>query len=92
MRKMILKELRIVIFIFAGLICFMNSGCVTLSEQRSDQSGDFVLCKEPRPEICTHEYAPVTGYFADGSHKVYSNACSACSDKQVVKYKVESQP
>lgn len=86
------KVLKAAILVVAGLVCLMISGCVSASNQSKDQSEDFVLCKDPRPEICTQEYVPVYGYFSDGSHKVYGNACSACSDKQVVKYRVKSKP
>lgn len=45
-----------------------------------------IICTEPRPEICTMDYKPVCGFNSDNSSKTYSNACSACSDKNVVKY------
>ncbi|GEM_PF-428900 len=43
-------------------------------------------CFDPRPEICTMDYQPVCGFNLDNRSKTYSNACSACSDKEVVKY------
>jgi len=42
------------------------------------------LCTDPRPEICTQQYAPVCGVRDDGSRRTYSNACSACADTDVV--------
>jgi hypothetical protein len=34
--------------------------------------------------MCTHEYRPACGLRRDGSRKTYGNACTACSDPQVV--------
>lgn len=44
------------------------------------------LCADPRPQLCTMNYLPVCGVLEDNSKKTYSNACSACSDEQVVGY------
>jgi hypothetical protein len=41
-------------------------------------------CADPRPQMCTHEYRPACGLRRDGSRKTYGNACTACSDPQVV--------
>ena len=38
------------------------------------------------------EYVPVCAELEDGSRKTYSNACSACSDKDVVKYQLNPCP
>ncbi len=43
-------------------------------------------CKDPRPEVCTREYVPVCGRLAGGARKTYGNACTACSDRQVMDY------
>lgn len=45
-----------------------------------------ILCKEPRPEICTREYVPVCAVLADSTTKTYANGCEACADKQVVSH------
>ena len=42
------------------------------------------LCAEPRPEICTQQYAPVCGVHRDGTRKTYSNSCMACGDPEIV--------
>ena len=44
------------------------------------------LCIDPRPQVCTMNYLPVCGILEDNSKKTYSNACSACSDGNVVGY------
>ena len=41
-------------------------------------------CADPRPQMCTREYRPACGLRRDGSRKTYGNACSACSDPDVV--------
>ena len=46
-----------------------------------------VVCKTPRPEVCTMEYDPVCGERADNSQKTYSNGCRACSDQDVIRYR-----
>ncbi|MDX2446581.1 MAG: hypothetical protein QNK29_05200 [Desulfobacterales bacterium] len=86
------NSLNAIVFILLGLFCFMNVGCVSVPEQSNNQSDTFIGCIEPRPEICTQEYVPVCGYLEDGSQKTYSNACSACSDKKIIRYKVSSCP
>ena len=42
------------------------------------------LCTDPRPEVCTQNYAPVCGVHEDGSRRTYSNGCMACSNAEVV--------
>jgi tetratricopeptide (TPR) repeat protein len=41
-------------------------------------------CADPRPQMCTRDYRPACGLRRDGSRKTYGNACSACSDPDVV--------
>ena len=46
-----------------------------------------VVCKDPRPEICTMEYLPVCGISSDGSEKTYASGCTACSHPEVIGYR-----
>jgi tetratricopeptide (TPR) repeat protein len=41
-------------------------------------------CADPRPQVCTRDYRPACGLRRDGARKTYGNACSACSDAEVV--------
>ncbi|MFI5001632.1 MAG: hypothetical protein ACHQK9_17270 [Reyranellales bacterium] len=41
-------------------------------------------CAEPRPALCTLDYRPACGVRRDGSRKTYGNACSACTDPDVI--------
>jgi hypothetical protein len=42
------------------------------------------ICADPRPEMCTREYRPTCGVLRDGTRRNYGNACTACSDPDVV--------
>lgn len=44
------------------------------------------VCKDPRPQMCTMEYAPVCANVAGKRLKTYGNACSACGDVKVKEY------
>ena len=57
----------------------------------------MTYCEDPRPQICTREYLPVCGHKDTGIRCVtmpcpsfelqtYGNACTACSDPQVLAY------
>lgn len=65
------------IVLFLGLIAL---GCaaedIEIAEGAEEQ---FVLCTDPRPEICAQVNDPVCG--SDGQS--YMNACAACSDADV---------
>jgi hypothetical protein len=59
---------------------------------------DSVECEDPRSPICTQDYLPVCGLRDTGIRcvttpcdssewKTYSNACTACSDPSVERYR-----
>jgi hypothetical protein len=74
------KHLPLILILFATP-CF--GGCDT----NLDNENLDTMCSEPRPEVCTREYAPVCGYKSDGESKTYSNGCTSCTDKEVIGYK-----
>ena len=76
---------RIIIGIILISISYTNIGCVESSNNIS-KDNSYILCEEPRPELCTMEYVPVCGKLIDGNLKTYGNGCSACSDKKVIGY------
>ncbi len=43
-------------------------------------------CSEPRPQVCTMEYAPVCADLVAGGRKQYASACNACADDTVAAY------
>ena len=44
------------------------------------------LCSNPRPQVCTMEYAPACGSLVAGGFRTYASPCSACSDPAVAGY------
>lgn len=57
----------------------------------------YYPCTEPRPQICTLQYAPVCAYVDNGircirapcpniDRKTYGNACTACADPKAYGY------
>ncbi|MCW9047405.1 MAG: hypothetical protein OQK46_04940 [Gammaproteobacteria bacterium] len=72
------------------VISFTSSAFLSCAytQQDDDKFDDRKLtrCVSPKPEVCTNEYAPVCGFEADGNHRTFSNACTACSDAEVNSY------
>ena len=59
----------------------------------------WVVCTDPRPEVCTEEYKPVCAQRDNGIRCIqapcpstdlvtYDNACKACSDTKVYVYRL----
>lgn len=48
--------------------------------------GSVHQCEDPRPQVCTLEYAPVCAFRGGGERREYSNGCSACADPEVSGY------
>lgn len=49
-------------------------------------SDPLTPCTDPRPELCTMEYAPACGSLAAGGFRTYASGCNACADAAVVGY------
>lgn len=43
-------------------------------------------CSEPRPQVCTMEYAPVCATLTAGGQKEHASSCNACADDAVTGY------
>jgi hypothetical protein len=43
-------------------------------------------CAEPRPQVCTMEYAPTCAVLGESERKEYSSPCNACADDTVHGY------
>lgn len=43
-------------------------------------------CADPRPQVCTMEFAPACAVLAGGGRKEFSSPCSACADPAVTGY------
>ena len=62
------------------------------STLKNAQTNPGIACESPRPQVCTMDYTPVCGERSDTSQKTYSNACTACSHKDVVSYRPGTCP
>ena len=47
----------------------------------------LVPCTEPRPQVCTMEYAPACASLAAGGFRTYANGCTACADPAATGYR-----
>lgn len=68
-------------------ICFflaLAAGCS--SSQPQPVVSTDTRCAEPRPQVCTMEYAPVCASLVKGGRADYSSGCNACADDAVVAY------
>ena len=73
------------------VILALVSGCQSYvkddhSGTDSDPGAELEMCVDPRPEICTMEFAPVCGMRDSGEKESYPNGCGACSNQEVVGY------
>ena len=87
------------IAILAVALC-LGAGCRSprSAPSASEAARDTVECVDPRSPICTQDYRPVCGLRDTGIRcvttpcdstewKTYSNACAACSDSSVERYR-----
>lgn len=78
--------------------CMSCSATVIDKTDAPNKEGDaYMLCKDPRPQICTREYKPVCATKNTGvvcvttpcpstEEKTYATGCTACADAKVIKY------
>ena len=83
-------------------LALATTSCVgTTDKEAIAATNEAVVCTEPRPQICTHDYNPVCATRDTGIRCVttpcptteeitYSNGCAACSDKRVISYRPSS--
>ena len=43
-------------------------------------------CSEPRPQVCTMEFAPTCARLSGGDRKEFASPCTACADPGVSGY------
>ncbi len=70
---------RIIVGIILISISYTNIGCVASSNNIS-KDNSYILCEEPRPELCTLEYVPVCGKLIDGNLKKSSRTVTIASN------------
>ena len=89
--------------LFLSLMSLMAVACVQTKSTPQPAEAGWIECKMPRPEMCTMEYRPVCAVKDTGircvttpcpseEHKIYGNACSACTDPKVMGYHVGECP
>jgi hypothetical protein len=68
--------------------CFFTSAALFVTGCASTPVPDqnLTVCTDRSP-VCTQNYNPVCGQNNNNEWKTYSNACTACSNKNVVGYK-----
>ena len=69
------------------LILIIATGCTSVSNTNNAKDEKILSCPEQRPDMCTMQYEPVCAYLVNSSQRTFSNACNACSDKNVSGYK-----
>jgi hypothetical protein len=60
------------------------AACAT--QEPADTGDAQVQCDEPRPQVCTMEYAPACATLIAGGQKEYASGCNACADDAVASY------
>jgi len=53
---------------------------------------DTTACPEPRPQVCTMEFAPTCAVLESGVRKEFSSPCTACSNPEVTGYVIGPCP
>jgi len=53
---------------------------------------DTTACTEPRPQVCTMEFAPTCAVLESGGRKEFASPCTACADPAVTGYVSGSCP
>ena len=67
----------------AILVAVAVLGACAAQEPGPDSTENIQACEDPRPQICTLEYAPVCGILGNQERKEFSNGCSACGNADV---------
>ena len=66
-----------------GIVVLLLLGACASQKSPTDT---VTQCTEPRPQVCTMEYAPACATLIAGGQKEYSSACNACADDAVAGY------
>ena len=70
-----------------GMIILFSTLLASCSAFAPTPDEDWMICHDPRPQICTMEYMPVCGQTKAGELKTYASGCTACAEKMVEKYR-----
>ena len=83
--------------VFVGLFFLIACHDKKPTPKSKGPVNDFVVCTEPRPDICSQDYGPICGQVSTGvvcvttpcpSTKTipFANGCVACSSKDTIGY------
>ena len=61
-------------------------GACASQEPAETDTSPLVQCTDPRPQVCTMEYAPACATLKSGGQKEYASGCNACADDAVAAY------
>lgn len=75
----------------ASAFLLLGAGISVASDKTAAAEGATV-CKDPRPQVCTMDYAPVCATLQSGSVKTYPNGCGACADASVKSWVADACP
>jgi hypothetical protein len=86
------------IFDVIMLIFAFSAAAYAAPSQQPETREKWVVCTDPRPQVCTEEYNPVCAQRDNGIRCIqapcpstdpvtYGNACKACSDAKVYAYR-----
>ncbi len=73
-----------------NLIALAVAGLLSACTTQTPEPPAGIVCTEPRPQVCTMEYAPVCGRRTDGALGTYSSPCNACADVGVLSYRADA--
>jgi hypothetical protein len=71
--------------VWAIIALLVLSGCAAPSV-KPPVASPLTQCSEPRPQVCTMEYAPACAQLTSGGYREYASACNACADDAVAGY------
>lgn len=73
--------------VWAVIAVLALGACATPPVQQPATSSPLTQCSEPRPQVCTMEYAPACARLISGGNREYASACNACADDAVAAYR-----
>jgi len=95
-----MKKLNNLLVLFSISFFSISCSAPVMNETKKQQVNNkvYIICKQPRPEICTQEYNPVCATKNSGiicvttpcpsiEEKTYATGCMACADPKLIKYK-----
>ena len=90
-----MEHIKLLFSVFSILLICSCSGV----QKTKTTASAGIECSDPRPEMCTREYAPVCAVKSNGiqcikapcpntDHVTFSNGCTACADLAVQSYQM----